>query len=252
MKPLIVPALLPALLWACGSHLSSAAAIQYLGVQTDVETYADDSAGWRGSSTIKTHDPDGDHVFGTDGYRMFPSVAVSLPSYASSITAGSVGGWSGGGYALIDDPAGGADILSGVYFINGAGVGETYDIFHFEFSGSVPPVVVVHLMAGSSDIPGSTTNTSITIAQTTGGSSSVSTPLDSSSWDFSGPDWYSFRISGAAAGDVFTVRLTNDDLAPRTFHVGGIAFDSVAIPEPSATQLFGLVAACLLLRRRVS
>lgn len=247
MKTLLIPALALAL----ASGRSNAATISYLGVQTDVESYADDAAGWRTSTTLKSYDPDGDQVLGTDGYQLFPNNSVNLPAYISSLAgAPGVSGWAGSpGYALVDNPTGGADIFSGVYYFNGVPGGETRDMFSFTFAGTIPPLLTVHLMAGASDNANTTANTSFTVAQTTGGSSSVNVPLVASSSTFSGPDWYSFEIAGATAGDVFTVRITNDGVNAQNLQVGGIAFD--AIPEPTAAaQLLGLAAVCLIVRRR--
>jgi hypothetical protein len=238
-------------LWAGACLSTTAATISYLGVQTDVEAYGDDSPGWRTATTLKSYDPDGDQILGTDGYRLFPSNVSSLPSYVTGLSgAPGVSGWPGsGGYALVDNPAGGADIVSGVYYFNGISGGESRDMFSFTLGGTIPAVFVVHLMAGASDNANTTANTSFHLLQTSGGSGTASAVQEASSANFSGPDWYSFQISGATAGDVFTLRISNDGLNGQNLQVGGIAFDTV--PEPSgAAHALGLVAFCLILRRR--
>lgn len=230
---------------------ASAATISYLGVQTDVEAYGNDSGGWRAATTLKTYDPDGDHVLGTDGYRLFPSNAANLPSYITGLSgAPGVSGWPGsGGYALVDNPADGPDILSGVYYFNGVPGGQSRDMFSFTLGGTIPAVFTVHLMAGASDNANTTANSSFHLLQTSGGSGTASAAQDASSSNFSGPDWYSFQISGATAGDVFTLRISNDGLNGQNLQIGGIAFDTV--PEPAgAAHAMGLAALCLILRRR--
>lgn len=110
-----------------------AAALSYAGSDYDIGgTFFPGGAApyvvvpWRSEGFTKTHDLDGNNVYGSEGYAMFATQfnwpnqgccgggvpfdsatypnMISLPSYVSAsqnLTANKVGGWN---YALIDDP----------------------------------------------------------------------------------------------------------------------------------------------------
>ena len=220
---------------------------EYLGVQTNVETYANDFGGWRSVGTPKNYDPDGDQILGTDGYQLFSTPTSSLPSYVAGLSqVAGVSDFSGGGYAQVDDPAGGSDIQSGIFYINGVPGGESRDMFNFLLTGEVPSTFTIHLMAGSSDNTTTTQNELFILRLNE--TSLASAVLDSSSSLEDGPDWYSFEITGAQPGDLVTLSMFNNSENDHNFEIGGIAFDS--IPEPMISIQAVVVGTLLLMRRK--
>ena len=212
---------------------------------------------WRTSSVAKPLDLDNDDIYGTGGYAMFrfnsPSGSVPV-NFTGNGTINTLPGWmtlgavSGGAdlmYGLkssVDNPAGGADVNSGILFRSlSASTGVEVGMFTITVSGGFPTlgarIGLLSNNSGGTDIP-----SALRLAQTAGtGSDSVSLSVPNENQ----PDWYFFDISGAAPGDVFTVYATSRGGKPT---LGGITVDFIPTPAalPAGLALMGLVS----LRRR--
>jgi hypothetical protein len=153
----------------------------------------------------------------------------------------------GGGYSLIDNPAGGAQVSSGIAYNNTSSlpVGDQNTLTLTIGSGFPAAGIRVGILTDTTSTP---TPTDVTLTQTAGSGTPTATLSDPSSTDVQEPNWYFFDITGASSstGDVFTIALGNRTNTSKPT-VGGITVDN--LPEPSC---LGLVAASglLTLRRR--
>ena len=219
---------------------ADAATITYVGVHTNVETFADNPAdGWRNASTAKLFDADGDNVIGTDGYDFVgSSTVISLPAYVASATTS--GGHNDNNRGLVDNPLdpSGADIGLGWN-----GNGSTTLVFQGgTLAAETLRLAVLH--DGTWNL-GQGTQT-FTLTQTAGtGSDSVTTPTLTLAGD--GLDVAYFDIAGIQDGDTFSLTRTGVSIPWR--HLAGVAFDTV-IPEPSSLALLGLGGLMMIKRRR--
>jgi hypothetical protein len=223
---------------------------------------------FRSTSVTKPLDPDGDAIYGTDGYILYatdtignanagtvatvnpltaPGTLASIPSYliltnnAQNQTARSYG------YRAIDDPTLGpgaavADVESGAA-LRSTPVGTEISVLDLTINGA-PPVngFRMGVMIGNTDLYAGT----IRLTQTLGGagSATVNHPLTTAE------SLYFFDVTNAAAGDVFTLYLTKAAGSAGNANVlyGGLTFDT--IPEPSLPALAAVALPGLLLRRR--
>jgi hypothetical protein len=204
-------------------------------------------AGWRTSSVSKYGlDLDGNGILGNDGYWTFGANASTLqPGYISDVViTGSV--YPGNGsYAQIDDPLttpgpSPTKYTSGTLnpFVNGA-----YSDFSFTLSGDVPGLIRIGLMIDNLDIAGYNPS-ALQIVDTT--DNVTSPPIATTSTEFNDrtPDWVFFDISGASAGEEFSVDVYSGPNGCNC--LGAISFDSASIPEPTSAALLALAVAGLL------
>jgi hypothetical protein len=223
---------------------SASAAITYVGLQSNFEAHANDATvGWRNATTAKPLDGDGDNIFGTDGYDLSGSSApLSLPSYVlSSVVTGNHNQTRGN----VDDPADptGADIAGG--WSGGSGASATFGTFVFQGSALATETLRLGVLYDSDWNLAWGTQT-FTLTQTVGGTDSVTTPTLTLAGD--GVDVAFFDITGIQDGHTFVLSYT--DVAINWAHIGGVTFDTVAVPEPTTTALLGLGGLALILRRR--
>lgn len=226
---------------------------------------------WRDSTVLKTHDSDGDNVYGSLGYIMFnthtqasgagvgatgplDNATLSLPGIAILAT-GANAGYSGN-YSLINDPnappPGGIDLWSGVayrsVFAPGGLAGNTeYAMFDITFNGigtSLPNAIRLGIFVDNEFDP-QNVPIGLRIAGAGGDSGNVlKLPTVQSN------DYYFFDLTGLSAGDTITVFATSNTNAG-ALTLGGFTFD--AVPEPSATVLTALglgIFGIACLRRR--
>ena len=200
-----------------------------------------DSVGWRNASQTKTYDVDGNNVLGTDGYYM--RGGTSAVSYLSSYVQNASGG---NPFELIDDPA---NPTSNTFYAGFSGA-KAASLKAFTFTIGTDQLdktlgVSIHYDAFSS---AGKYQEKFTLAQTAGvGSDSVTSSNLQINSD--GSDWATFYITGAAAGDTFTMTMASTDgTANHWLQFDGVAFDSAttsAVPEPASFALalagFGLL-----------
>lgn len=255
----------PVLLLLASSSLTMAATISNVGIASAIAGNNNDQVDqWRSTSQIKTFDPDGNNVYGTDGYVLYGTDTVdngnagsitstdpltasntlkSIPSYVTLSSNGQNGVASSyNTYKLVDNPTLSvsttvADVEAGAaYRFIGTNI-ET-SMLNLTINSGVPTAFRLGIIAGLAD----SFTGSIRLAQTTGGSGTVSFVRQTGEGAI-----YFADIAGAQAGDVFTVFLTNTQGSAVTYD--GITFDTV--PEPSAA-LLGLAGFAFLafLRKR--
>ena len=238
-----------------------ASTVTYLG--EDVTT----SANWRTASTIKpaAFDPDGDNVYGSDGYVVAVdtvdyqgnngSVLTSLPTYLSNVTTPtappSYNMYGGTGVGLINDPdavSQPTDIgkCSWTYQAGASIVGVEYDLFTFTLSEDGTFVLgVIHNPAGKFNV----TLPQLRVRDSSGGEGdsgyhAIGTIENSSKIN------YDFFLVSGVAGDEFTVSETAgwNGATSAGVNAEGLTFE--AVPEPTSLALMGLTGACLAARRR--
>jgi hypothetical protein len=229
--------------------------ISYLGLDTTT------NAGWRTTTTTKTasYDPDGDNVYGSDGYFVayhgtagggYPADAMlKLPSYLSSVSSprtsltGANGTTKGtyysSDYAAIDNPS----LLSGSSVSDLAATGvfqgnpnSAASVEMFDISLASDATFVLALILGTHNDLTHEVN-SVTITSSTGVTltESVSTIAAKSA------EYMFFTLSGAA-GETFTISMTGNGNTPSCT---GIAFEA-ATPEPSTNAMLISALAGLL------
>lgn len=232
---------------------------------------------WRTTSVAKSFDPDGDNVYGSMGYVLYAADAAtngnagavtttnpltynvsatrrtfsSIPSFLTLASTGQTGIASSYGYRLIDDPTltpgtSVADLESGAALRQSVSLGVETAMMTLTLSAGVPAQGFrVGFLVDNTDPFGGT----IRLAQTTGGTSSVTAAQNVAPLGF-----VFFDIVGGVPGDVFTLNLMKSNPQPgggntsNNVIYGGMTFD--AIPEPGSALLIGLAGGVLALRRR--
>jgi len=235
---------------------------------------SDNADRWRTADVPKTINPAGNNIYGNDGYVMFGTTSTAStatirtsgidpfsfrstasgsdwitlntrlnvppsPSYVSTIGVVAGSGFNGmqtaSGFEAMDNPApAGGFMKSGFAFAPGANVFK--DLFTFSVNGSVPSTFTLGLFFNNSTVVEVGGLSQARITDSAGG---TATGLRT---EFGNIDALFFNISGATAGDLFTVAgLT---LSPSNLEdVSGITFDTT-IPEP--TTLGGCAVAVLV------
>ncbi len=215
-----------------------AASIDYVGSQLDFENArADDpTVGWRNATTSKALDIDGDHIIGTDGWRL-RNTSQNPPYGTLTIVTGNTNNVSG---ALIDNPGNptGADVQAGGIHDAAAGVGvETVPLVQLVITSAIPTgeTLRVGLLFDLYDAP----NTEeYTLKQTVGGSATATTPA----FTWNGQlDVAYFDITNVNVGDTFVVtsRVTSASVWPFAQEMFvGVALDTgVGGPDETAPEI---------------
>lgn len=236
---------------------AQAAVVTALGVDTNL------GEGWRSTGVTKASyaDPNGDKVYGSDGYYVAgytagsslpatggvnPPILSSLPSYITSVTPDvNLTRYFDSGYAALDDPtqsisaavanlsgtnpSPAAQNATGVWFFNG-----NHDFLTFQLAATSEFVLTVILDAGNS-------TASVTVSGPGGATDTLAETSDGN------PDYAFFDIQGAA-GDIFTVALTanNAHFVNGYSTASGLGFE--VVPEPASLSL--LAAGGLLVFKR--
>jgi hypothetical protein len=224
--------------------------ITYLGQDTST------LANWRTAATAKpaAFDPNGDDVYGSDGYHVAfwtgtsgPSIAVqsTLPGYVGSVVPTLSSVYGAGGYEAINDPSAAVQPTNNFAGLWHQSVGTNeHDLFDITLTEDA--FFVLGVISDTHDQQNGYNLDSIRARQTTGGTAdtgllSISRGARLAYYEF-------FEISGVA-GDVFTISGRNSTGGSVT--VTGVTFEQ--IPEPSTlVMLLGLAGVGLLgcLRRR--
>lgn len=250
-------------------HQVQAATIMYSGVNTNIDTTADDGAtsGWHSTGNVKSLDIDGDNALGSEGWIRASNGSSgisnprrSLPSYivayntttgdtaATTTFANSVAG------TFMDNPATGGinlnpaneDVFASWHSSN---ANET-NLFSFSIQNAnqlTNRILRVGVLFDAANLaPGVDATQSILITQTVGGSVFAFSPQIS--YGANGLDVAYFDLTGVANLDKFVISADAAGTGGRS-HIAGITFDS-AIPEPSSALLSGIGVLLLLRRRR--
>lgn len=206
------------------------------------------STNWRTAGVIKPLDPDGNNIYGTDGYMLTGGAGlVSNPSYATVTRLSSLTFPGNGAYTSIDNPAGGSPLRTGVWYTTGGVTNQEHDLA--QITVNVASSFRVGVLTDNADFADISPN-DLRIFQTSGGvgDSGMIPAYVEPNMD---TDWYFFDIINAQPGDTFTISGTNarsGSGAQDSNGIGGLTFDSV--PEPSSVLLSGITALGLLLRRK--
>jgi len=203
------------------------ATIKYVGTQFDIESPEDDPAvGWRNPTPKKPMDIDGDHVLGTDGWRVgYIGNAAKDPPYAQTAktapNANAHGRW--------DNPAdpSGKDTTQGVLHDARAGKGETSrTLLKFTITEALPEGTTLRVGL-LFDVLGGPNTATYTLRQTFGGTASATTPIHE--WTGQGLDVAYFDLTELRPGYVFTITCTTVATPhhPGPFEqVVGVTFDT--------------------------
>lgn len=246
--------ILPALLLSAG--MSHAAVIAYVGVNTNVDSKADDTTGWHSTTNIKSLDADGDNALGTLGWHYGGNGTggltgvKSLPTSITTTNAttpnanvnagGKKDGPTAGSPGI--NPAGEVDYN---YWHNNSTTAGTVNVISFTIANATPfSGKTLRLGVLFDTYIGQTGSQTFTLAQTAGGSASAVSPTLSFSND--GMDAAFFDLTELATGNTFQLRYTNT--GGSRGHVAGLTFDTV--PEPSSALIGSLGLFALLRRRR--
>lgn len=257
------------------SPMSWGATIAVSGTQYFGESWQPQGIGWRDPSVVKNNDIDGDNVFGTDGYFLAKTVwgagnnesymasnfdtsqmTSSTPTYLSSIGVSDtqVNHQTNYGYRSWQDPNNLSSKLSvgfmGRSYSSTLVVGDFYSLYDFTLGASTPSDISFTVLSAGVN-SGTLPFTGLRLEQIGGsGSDSVTTfDLDPTVITWDNAAFITFSITGAQAGDEF--RLYGQANNPNTLHITGMAFDSVAIPEPSSPMLLILGALTLIYLRKM-
>jgi len=249
MKTAFIAAIVVA--WGASIGSAQAATITFLGEDSTT------GANWRTTSVSKssTFDPNGDNVYGSDGYYFggsaitggtgggtpTPTVYTSAPSYIATI-APSGAFYVSNDYFDFDDPT--EAVGSAVNDINGGLYYNAGTKFSFDVSADTEFVVAV-LIGGS--VPTNSSPTGISISQTAGTGSGTASATSIPALAIG--EYVFFGID-AAAGDSFAVDID----ATNKQGIVGLGFEAVTVPVPEPGSLAILVAgglsSALLLRRQ--
>ena len=216
-----------------------ATTISYVGTLVDL------GSGWRTASVSKGGlDLSGTGVLGTDGYALFGTSRRLVPGYLTSFVSNGSAYSGNGGYAPVDDPittpGASPTTLTSATLNPFPGTNAPAVTVSFTTTGTVPGVIRVGLMEDNLDI--AAYNSSAVQLSGAGATGSPTVSLTGASSNNRVPDWVFFDITGATAGQTFTV--TNYGGPNGCACLGGIAFDSgTAVPEPAT---FGMLGAGLV------
>lgn len=237
--------ILPAGLLTLGS-VARAATVTYAGSIEGTQVNE-----WRTTTTTKTMDIDGDHVYGT-----FASVQWTVAGLNEYPAGSGSPGWhyaagaaQYGGYATqLDRNAGGADVGASImltqFGFEMTGTPATY-------AGQTVRVGIMADMLNSAEWAGDQ-NKGYRLVQTVGGGGdSGVVSLRGGGAGNGVPEMYFFDLTGVNPGDTFRLdALNNVSGAGQTQagYLGPVSWDIV--PEPAVTLLGGLGMLGLLRRRR--
>ena len=261
LQPLALAVTAGCLLGLSVSTNAVAATINYVGIDTTTQ------GSWRTTTVLKPLDGDGDNAYGTDGWRRHEGLVnpVSQPSYATlTFQNGTYENTAFQAYNSVVDqaltPAASVpdDYSVGYFkhtFVNGGARNTPFDLGLITMSAAKTFRVTVlgdNRNPGTGDPgfdPDYGNSRWYRIYQTVGGSADSGYQLVDP--HRTNGKWLVFEIT-AAATDVFSISTKYDAPANGT-DLSIVAFDSVAVPEPTsaalmATSLLGLLT---LRRRRV-
>lgn len=206
---------------------SASAAITFVGTQLDLENLLanDATVGWRNTTPSKPLDIDGNHIIGSDGWRL-RNTSQNPPYATASIVTGV--GSNNVANTFIDSPANpsGPDVTVGVLHDTAAGAGvESTPLLQFVITGAVPAgeTLRVGILFDTSN-SGNTAKYSL--KQTVGGSVSATTPVYP--WNAQLDVSY-FDLTGIEVGDTFVVTSTtiSTPVYPSAMEqVIGVTFDT--------------------------
>lgn len=245
----------------CGASLQ-AAMINFLGSDTTTEK------SWRDatvtSGKLAAYDPNGDHIYGTDGYHVLidssgngagnnsPYVREQLPAFIASFSESATVGesnphWGSIVYADLNDPTLSPSVFSNAGRWQSRGIaGTELNMATFELASD--GAFVVGVIANTINDPGAVT-TDLRLRQTAG-SGSADTGMISivHGTGASGTSaYYHFFSVTGQAGDTFLLSGKNTDNIKVTYT--GITFEQ-SVPEPGSLMLIGSGVFALLLRRK--
>jgi len=215
------------------------AAVTYVGTQFDIESTGDDpKVGWRNTTPKKPMDIDGDHILGTDGWRMGTmGKTTSDPPYA--VTAKTAP--NGNAHGQWDNPLdpSGKDTNQGVLHDSNAQAGETTaPLVTFTITEDFPEGKVLRLGL-LFDVQGGPNTATYTVTQTFGGTASAATPVHK--WTGEHLDVAFFDLTDLRAGYRFAITSRTVDTRnyPHAFEqLVGITFDTgvVKSKEQAASE----------------
>ena len=226
-----------------------------------------DLLGWRTTDVPKALDPDGDNIYGTDGWirptgEFRPTGGKVDPSYCTVSYIG-LGGWysystgqlpSGPGGFLDDALLSGPDPVADVEAGREEKIGTVNDMVQIDVTedgsfrlGVMTDFIYSYAGAGVEAGP-----TSVRVRKTIGGnddSGMIAVPVRNTL-----ADWMFFDIIDAVAGDQFIVSIESFTNPWGWSQISHLSFDTIPagapIPEPAGLGLLGV--ALLAVRRKRS
>ena len=232
-----------------------------------------DMPDWRTTDVVKTLDPDGDNIYGTDGWirpsgTLRPADPKLDPDYCTVSYIGLPGwnywstggvhpdGWTGWRTGAVDDA-----VLSGPGPIAGVEAGRQ------EKGGAANDMVQIDVTEDGSFRVGVMTDfivayagygvvagpTSVRVRKTTGDlddSGMIAVPVRNAV-----ADWMFFDIIGAVAGDQFIISAASTTNPWAYTQISHISFDTITaeeppVPEPAGLGLLGVALLAMRRKRR--
>lgn len=241
---------------------TQAATIAWVGVNTNIDSTADDGAtsGWNSSGNTKSLDIDGDNILGTHGWHYaFASGGgglagrKALPASLTTTNATTPNA-NLANSQVRDAPAAGiltgnpaTEAAIGSWWRNNT-ASATQNAISFTVASAAPyagQILRLGVLFDSSTTNPFTGSQTYTLTQTVGGTATATSTTLNFAAD--GLDAAFFDLTNLSNGDTFQLSFTN--ATGSLGHLSGLTFDT-AIPEPSTALLGGLGLLALLRRRR--
>jgi len=207
---------------------------------------------WRDPTVVKTYDPDANNILGSAGYVLFKTntvtntaaandtkqMTLSLPSWVTFAPSTTTNfGQINYGYDSYQNPTAPASSLTvGMDgYTWGLSNATTYPLFTITIGAGAPSHFT--LTVATNNIYASSPATLI-LAQTSGSGSGSASLTSFPSSGYTDANFNSFTVTGAQAGDVYTIEGTTSSDASKTMYIQGFMFDTSAgtsIPMPTPT-----------------
>lgn len=197
---------------------------------------------WRSPSVVKPLDPDGDNIYGTDGYLMFqtgysgdkhvvrPNVFAqasdALPRYVTVQAAGATASLAATAFAMINDPTEpSSDMLSGVAIIAGVPLGTEASMFRLVFRNPPSKGVRIGVMLNNAvDRNPSSIRLSLDGNPTITASHRTAVGVRGQAC------YFFFDVTEFSGGTILTLHVTEDTTDKNNtgeVRIGGFTFDSL-------------------------
>jgi PEP-CTERM motif len=215
-------------------HLAASAVVLGMGVSSALATTISSTSTYTTVTSIGVG-----QTVGTDGWFLANSGPQKSPAYATLFTVSGNAGATAASITLYTATNTTQTVSTNYYYTGSNGV----TLSTITLTGTVPAEFQLGILSDN-EVNGPFPCT-FKVTDTNPLDAASGTVTDS----FSGTgvdNFYLIDITGASSGDVLSVSNSGSTLAV----FGGLSFDTIPTPEPSALSLLGVGAVALLARRR--